>query len=41
MSGVRKYFYNSNLKAIPILDRKQLVGVITSKILQMKKLNQI
>ena len=31
LSGVRKYFYNSNFKAIPILDRKQLKGVITSK----------
>ena len=31
MSGVRKYFYNSNFKAISILDRKQLKGVITSK----------
>ena len=27
----KKIFYNSNFKAIPILDRKQLKGVITSK----------
>lgn len=37
-SSIRKYFYNSNLKAIPILNRKELVGVITSNDFKNQKI---